>query len=422
MNGLDVDEEGVDDARITRARSLRVPHVFQTLAPGEERRLRAERRARALAAARETANAAAREQAAAAARAAAMTSSAASSAALSGTNGTQLGMPTGSTGTSSSMGSRQSTSQMAGAQFSPLTPRQRELRELQQVERIREQLERDLKKATDREKEIKNRAARLDTLEADKAELEGLDESALSDQIKTLKKNMLLLHAHVDSRLDFMQSTLDQILDVLTRPGFRPPAQSPLPLSTMSSPFPVQAGTQPSGTSAALAQTIASSSSGPAVGVTPPQQPVPQQGQQQGQWYPKTPMKPPLAFSGERKDEELNTWLRTVPVWVKAKRTLLEDEVVTAAPYLEGKAAKWLDGVVVKAGYERHMADWAKSLTLDQFMEMVEARWHNPQEAQRATDVINKLDQRKFKSVRELTTTIESLILVPGINYSDQFL
>ncbi|GBG77792.1 hypothetical protein CBR_g25723 [Chara braunii] len=141
-----------------------------------------------------------------------------------------------------------------------------------------------------------------------------------------------------------------------------------------------------------------------------------------GQWYPKTPMKPPLAFSCERKDEELNTWLRTVPVWVKAKRTLLEDEVVTVASYLEGKAAKWLDGVVVKAGYGRRMADWAKSLTLDQFMEMVEARWHNPQEAQKATDAINILDQRKFKSVRELTTTVESPILVPSINYSDQFL
>ncbi|GBG71835.1 hypothetical protein CBR_g10774 [Chara braunii] len=189
----------------------------------------------------------------------------------------------------------------------------------------------------------------------------------------------------------------------------------------MSGPFPAQAGTQPSGTSAAAAQTVASSSSGPAVVATPQQQFVPQQGQPQSQWFPKTPMKPPLAFSGVRKDEELNTWLRTVPVWVKAKRTLLEDEVVTGASYLEGKATEWLDGVVVKAGYGRRMVDWAKSLTLDRFMEMVEARWHNPQEAQRATDAINRLDQRKFKSVRELTTTVESLIVVPGINYSDQF-
>ncbi|GBG74370.1 hypothetical protein CBR_g18781 [Chara braunii] len=257
---------------------------------------------------------------------------------------------TSSSGTSGSTGSRQSSRQMAGSQFNPMTARERELREIQQVERLRQQLEEDMKKATDREKEIKSRATRLDTLEADKAALEGLDESSLSDALKVLRDNMLSLHAHVDNRMDFMQSTLDQILDALTNPGFRPPAQSPLPLTAMSGPFPVQAGSQPSGTSAAVAQTVASSSSGPVVIAASPQQPVHQPGQSQGQWYPKTPMKPPLAFSGERKDEELNTWLRTVPVWVKAKRTLPEDEVVTAASYLEGKAAKWLDGVVVKAG------------------------------------------------------------------------
>ncbi|GBG68800.1 hypothetical protein CBR_g3340 [Chara braunii] len=135
---------------------------------------------------------------------------------------------------------------MAGSQFSPLTPCGRELLELQQVERIRARLARELKQATDREKEIKNRTSRLDTLEADKAALEGLDESAMSDQMKVLKNSVLSLHAHVDSRLDFMHNSLDQILDLLQRPGFRPAAQSPLPLTTMSGPFPVQAGTQPS--------------------------------------------------------------------------------------------------------------------------------------------------------------------------------
>ncbi|GBG61674.1 hypothetical protein CBR_g23190 [Chara braunii] len=111
---------------------------------------------------------------------------------------------------------------------------------------LRRKLEQDLKEATDRENAMKTRAARLETLEADKAELEGLDESTLTDPLKVLKKNMLSLHAHVDSKLDFMQSTLDQILDALTKQGFQPPAQSPLPLSAMSGPFPVQAGTQPS--------------------------------------------------------------------------------------------------------------------------------------------------------------------------------
>ncbi|GBG59553.1 hypothetical protein CBR_g49813 [Chara braunii] len=429
MSGSDTDEGGVDDARLTRSRSLRVPHVFQTLQPGDERRLRAQNRARALAAIRETAlaasealasaNAAAREQAATA-RSAAMANGAASAASSSET---QLGMPPGPTGTFGAVSSSQSTSQMAGSQLSPLSPCGRELLELRQVERIRARLERELKQATDGEKEIKNRTARLDTLEADKAALEGLDESAMSDQMKVLKNSILSLHAHVDNRLDFMQNSLDQILDLLQRPGFRPAAQSPLPLTTMSGPFRVQAGTQPSGTSAADAQTVASSSSGSAVIATPsPQQPVPQQGQPQGQWYPKTPMKPPLAFSGEKKDEELNTWLRTVPVWVRAKRTLQKEEVITAASYLEGKAAKWLDGLVAKAQYGRRMADWAKTLTLEEFLDMVEARWHNPQRAQIATDAMLRQDQRKYKSVRELTSIVESLIVVPSIRYDDQVL
>ncbi|GBG62858.1 hypothetical protein CBR_g34229 [Chara braunii] len=423
MSGSDTDDGGVDDVRLTRSRSLRVPHVFQTLQPEDERQLRAERRARALAAARETELVASQALAAAnaaAAIAAAMANGAASAASSSGT---QLGMPSGPAGTSGSVGAGQSTSQMAGSQFSPLTPRGRELLELQQVERIRERLERELKQATDREKEVKNRTARRDTLEADKTALEGLDESAMSVQMKVLKNSVLSLHAHVDSRLDFMQNSLDQILDLLQRPGFRPAAQSLLPLTTMSGAFPVQAGTQPSGTSAATTQTVASSSSGSAVIATPsPQQPVPQQGQQQGQWYPKTPMKPPLAFSGEKKDKELNTRLRTFPVWVRAKRTMQEEEVITAASYLEGKAAKWLDGLVAKARYGRRMADWAKTLTLEEFLDMVEARWHNPQQAQIATDAMLRLDQQKFKSVRELTTTVESLIVIPGIRYDDQVL
>ncbi|GBG60652.1 hypothetical protein CBR_g11877 [Chara braunii] len=123
----------------------------------------------------------------------------------------------------------------------------RELLELQQVERIRQQLERELKQATDRENEIKRRSARLDTLEADEAALEGLNESAMTNQVKILKNNMLSLHAHVGSRLDFMQNSLDQILDLLQRPGFKPAAQLLLPLTAMSGPFPVQDGTQPSG-------------------------------------------------------------------------------------------------------------------------------------------------------------------------------
>ncbi|GBG92470.1 hypothetical protein CBR_g55549 [Chara braunii] len=53
---------------------------------------------------------------------------------------------------------------------------------------------------------------------------------------------------------------------------------------------------------------------------------------------------------------------------------------------------------------------------------MVEDRWHDPQEAQKATDAILTLHTRQFKSVREATDAVERLICVPGVRYDPQVL
>ncbi|GBG59583.1 hypothetical protein CBR_g49843 [Chara braunii] len=129
-----------------------------------------------------------------------------------------------------------------------------------------------------------------------------------------------------------------------------------------------------------------------------------------------------VSSPGDKKDEALDTWLRTVPVWVRAKMTLVEEEVITAASYLEGSAARWLNRLVASKGFDRNMHDWAQTHTLESFMDLVEARWHNPQQAHIATDGLLKLDTRKYKSVRELTTTVERLIVVPGVEYNPQVL
>ncbi|GBG82796.1 hypothetical protein CBR_g36327 [Chara braunii] len=163
----------------------------------------------------------------------------------------------------------------------------------------------------------------------------------------------------------------------------------------MTGPYVVESRPSPSGTSAAtLSQNVASSSSGPVAGATPQLPPVSPAGQQLP-WYPKTPMKPPPTSLGDKKDEALDTWLRTVPLWVRANRTLVEEEVITAASYLEGSTARWLNELVASKGFGRNMGDWAQTYTRESFMDLVEARWHNPQQAQIATDGLLKLDARK---------------------------
>ncbi|GBG79135.1 hypothetical protein CBR_g28850 [Chara braunii] len=252
--------------------------------------------------------------------------------------------------------------------------------------------------------------------------LEALDDTALNTTGKILKANVLSMHAYIDNKMDAMQDTLDQILQVLHKPGIRPAALPSLPLSAMTSLYAAQSGPPPSVSSTiARSQTVASSSFGPAT-VATPQSPAVSQAGQQYPWYPKTLVNPPATFSGDKKDEALDTWLRTVPVWVRAKRTLVEEEVITVASYLEGSTARWLNGLVASKGFGKNMHDWAQTHTLESFMDLVEARWHNPQQAQIAIDGLLKLDTRKYKSVRELTTAVERLIVVPGVEYNPQVL
>ncbi|GBG78592.1 hypothetical protein CBR_g27817 [Chara braunii] len=156
--------------------------------------------------------------------------------------------------------------------------------------------------------------------------------------------------------------------------------------------------------------------------VSPGPQPRMVQGPGQTQWVPKTAIATPKPFTGDKRGEDLDTWLRSVPVYVRCKLTLPHEEVLVAASYLKGSAARWLSGLVQLQGYGHDFRAWAATQKLDDFLKMVEERWHDPQEAQRATDAILILHTRQFKSVREATDDVEHLICVPGVRYDPQVL
>ncbi|GBG93288.1 hypothetical protein CBR_g63145 [Chara braunii] len=141
------------------------------------------------------------------------------------------------------------------------------------------------------------------------------------------------------------------------------------------------------------------------------------------QWMPKIPLMSSKPFSGDKKKEEdLDTWVRTVPTYVRHKLTRPEQEVVVAASFLEGSAARSLNGLVQQQGYGQDFDVWAQTQTLEQFVRSVYNRWHDPQGAQKVTDAINNLCSRRFKDVRELTNTVERLLVVPGVLFDKQVL
>ncbi|GBG87009.1 hypothetical protein CBR_g44463 [Chara braunii] len=141
------------------------------------------------------------------------------------------------------------------------------------------------------------------------------------------------------------------------------------------------------------------------------------------QWMPKIPLMSPKPFSGDRKKEEdLDTWVRTVPTYVRHKLTRPEQEVVVATSFLEGSAARWLNGIVQQQGYGQNFDAWAQAQRLEEFVRSVYNRWHDPQGAQKAIDAINNLCARRFKDVRELADTVERLLVVPGVRFDQQVL
>ncbi|GBG60105.1 hypothetical protein CBR_g3349 [Chara braunii] len=84
--------------------------------------------------------------------------------------------------------------------------------------------------------------------------------------------------------------------------------------------------------------------------------------------------------------------------------------------------ARWLSDLVQLQGYGHDFCAWVASKKLEDFLKMVEERWHDPQEAQRAIDAILTVHMRQFKSVREDPDIVEHLICVPGVRYDPQVL
>ncbi|GBG67140.1 hypothetical protein CBR_g81565 [Chara braunii] len=232
------------------------------------------------------------------------------------------------------------------------------------------------------------RRARMQRRQADISELDGMDLAELDDDLRTLR---------------FSTS---------------PSVQIPVQTVFSQPPSQVVISVQPAVSQPAQPQ-----------GTQPLQQPAPQgpqpgmvQAPGQSQWVPKTAIAAPKPFTGDKRGENLDAWLRAVPVYVKCKLTLPHEEVLVAASYLEGSAARWLSGLVQLQGYVHDFRAWAVTQKLDDLLKLVDDRWHDPQEAQKATDAILTLHTRQFKSVREATDAVERLICVRGVRFDPQVL
>ncbi|GBG64034.1 hypothetical protein CBR_g40281 [Chara braunii] len=408
--------------------------------PGDERRLRREARERAAARRVREAEDSVRTRITASTGAAMATSSTMSQ--------------TSSQSTSSGViqsGAQGSISQTASLQLTA------EDLEIRQAEELQDELQRQLAEAAERRRKAILRKARLGSRMQELGRLEVLDEAALDPVVRVLHSALLSVAEAQNVQQELLAELVagqKQILAELRVPRTtvrQPqfvvvPAAGAGPSSTpqhTGSTFSPMFGIPPPGGLVATSGPVHRVSTVPSTTVvtTVPlssqaqvsvQQPVSvaMQPLQQApgpmqpmQWMPKIPLMSPKPFSGDKKKEEdLDTWVRTVPTYVRHKLTRPEQEVVVAASFLEGSAAHWLNGLVQQQGYGQNFDAWAQAHTLEEFVRSVYNRWHDPQGAQKATDAINNLCARRFNDVRELTDTVERLLVVPGVRFGQQVL
>ncbi|GBG82712.1 hypothetical protein CBR_g36240 [Chara braunii] len=128
---------------------------------------------------------------------------------------------------------------------------------------------------------------------------------------------------------------------------------------------------------------------------------------------------PPPMFSGE--DPKVD-----VADWVTAKRTYLsgfkcnEDVKVSAIlARLERTALKWCTSTSSKQ--EMEMVDLAQRLGVAGFLQALQDRFADKEQARKAADKILRLGQKKFDcSLSKLYSTFESLTSTPGLEMSEQ--
>ncbi|GBG76459.1 hypothetical protein CBR_g22207 [Chara braunii] len=356
----------------------------------------------------------------------------------------------------SQSGAQAVTSQIGHVRVSqsPITPEDLEIR---QAEELQDEVQRQMDGVVERRRKAMQRKARLESRLQELGRLERLDEATLDPAIRVLRGALLSVAEAQSVQQELLADLVagqKQILAELRgiRPTARPPqfavvppvgaGPSSMPQRTGQTFSPMFGMPSPGGLGATSGP-VHSVSAVPSTTVvtTVPlssqaqvrlQQPVSVAMQplhqapgpmQQMQWMPKIPLMSPKPFSGDKKrEEDLDTWVRTVPTYVRHKLTRPEQEVVVAASFLEGSAARWLNGLVQQQGYSQDFDAWAQSQTLEQFVRFVYNRWNDPQGAQKATDVINYLCSRRFKDVRELTNTVERLLVVPGVRFDPQVL
>ncbi|GBG72343.1 hypothetical protein CBR_g11921 [Chara braunii] len=124
-------------------------------------------------------------------------------------------------------------------------------------------------------------------------------------------------------------------------------------------------------------------------------------------------LKFPDAYGG-KKEENFDNWEASVNSYIYLQHILIEEQVLVAFQALKDETTSFARSLARAAGCENNLVAYSKVTPLSQFLKLLKERFTDPTRGVRASDKLQTIHSRQWRSARALKGTMDNLVAVPN--------
>ncbi|GBG64248.1 hypothetical protein CBR_g41168 [Chara braunii] len=123
-------------------------------------------------------------------------------------------------------------------------------------------------------------------------------------------------------------------------------------------------------------------------------------------------LKLPDAYGG-KKEENFDNWEANVNSYVYLQHILIEEQVLVAFHALKDEAASFARSLARAAGCENNLVAYSQVIPLPRFFKLLRERFADPTRGVRASDRLQTIHSRQWRSAGALKGVMDDLVAVP---------
>ncbi|GBG84100.1 hypothetical protein CBR_g37975 [Chara braunii] len=129
-------------------------------------------------------------------------------------------------------------------------------------------------------------------------------------------------------------------------------------------------------------------------------------------------LKFPYAYGG-KKDENFDNWEASINGYIYLQHILIEEQVLVAFQALKDEAASFARSLTRTAGCENNLVAYSKVTPLSQFLKLLKERFTDPKRGIKASDKLQTIHSRQWRSAKALKGTMDDLVAVPDYGVTE---